>query len=76
MRVDVGYIEDETGTQVAQILVARRANLKNIDWTYPMIAPAAVVPMPSRQQPAAQQADDTRIVARESEPSTKEVSNE
>ena len=71
MRVDIGYIEDATGTQVAEILVARRSSPSVIAWKYPMTEPAAVTPMPvtptETEQPAAASTEETRIVAREND---------
>lgn len=66
MRVDIGYIEDETGTQVAEIMVARRKSPSEIAWTYPMTAPAAVTPIPVTQTTEAEVAEiqKTRIVPR------------
>jgi hypothetical protein len=69
MRLDIGYIEDETGTQVAKIMVARRWNPGRIHWTYEMTPPADgdVLPFPVDATTPVAPADDSRIVARESE---------
>lgn len=68
MRVDIGYIEDETGTQVAEIMVARRSSPAVIAWTYSMTTPPDVMPMPvSPKRPVTPPvpAENTRVVARE-----------
>lgn len=66
LKVDIGYIEDETGTQVAEILVARRDTPSRIAWTYSMTPPADVTPIPV--EPAAPVTPvETTIVAREAE---------
>jgi hypothetical protein len=67
LRVDVGYIEDETGMQVAQILVAHRRNPGSIDWTYEMTPPADVLPLPVGPMAPAPTTDPARVVARVSE---------
>jgi hypothetical protein len=67
MRVDVGYIEDETGTQVAEIMVAHRRYPRTVHWTYSMTPPADVQPMPAAPTPIAPAGDETQVVARQSE---------
>jgi len=67
MKLDIGYVEDETGTRVAEVLVARRDTPSSMAWTYPMTAPAAVTSLPSEvQAPAAAEAK-TEIVGRKAE---------
>ena len=68
MKVDIGYIEDETGTHVAEILVARRDTPRRIAWTYAITSPATVTSMPVEPvAPAAAAEEETRIEAREAE---------
>jgi len=69
LKVDVGYIEDETGTQVATIMVAHRRNPGRVHWTYEMTPPADVQPLPvAPSVPVAPpRSGETQIVARESE---------
>jgi len=68
MKVDIGYIEDETGTHVAEILVARRDTPRQVAWTYPMTSPATVTSIPVVPvAPAAAADEETRIEAREAE---------
>jgi hypothetical protein len=73
MRVDIGYIEDETGTQVAQIMVAHRRSPRSIHWTYPMLPPADVTPMPVEPTPThTPSTGETRVVGRKPENKDKE----
>lgn len=65
MKVDIGYIEDATGTQVAQIMVARRDRPNHVAWKYGIMAPAAVTPMPIQPAAAEEAGEQTRIVPRE-----------
>jgi hypothetical protein len=67
MKVDIGYIEDETGTHIAEILVARRNTPSSIAWTYPMTSPATITAMPVETAASAETGDTTRIVAREAD---------
>jgi hypothetical protein len=68
MKVDIGYIEDETGTHVAEILVARRDTPSVMAWTYPMTGPGDVTSLPvTTTVPDAPAAGGTQIVAREGE---------
>lgn len=66
-RVDIGYIEDETGTQVAEILVAQRDTPSRVAFTYPMTTAAAVTPMSVEPSAPAATEETTRIVPREAE---------
>lgn len=66
MRLDIGYIEDETGTHVAEVKVARRSSPSRVAWTYPMTESAEVTPMsiPETEEAASAPAEGTRVVAR------------
>ena len=64
MKLDIGYVEDETGMRVAEILVARRDTPGSMAWTYPMTAPAIVTSLPFEvPAPIAAEAT-TKIVGR------------
>jgi hypothetical protein len=68
MKLDIGYIEDETGTRVVEVMVARRDRPNHVAWTYPMTAPAAVTSLPFEvTAPAAAIEATTEIVGRKAE---------
>lgn len=69
--VDIGYILDETGMEVADVMVARRVTPERVHWTYSMLPPADVTPLPvAPVVPIRPRSDEARVVARNTQPST------
>lgn len=67
LRVDIGYVEDETGTQVAKIMVARRSSPKHIEWKYDVTAAAVVTPMPAPAETEKPAAEEAHVIGRSPE---------
>lgn len=67
LRVDIGYIEDATGTQIAEIMVARRDTPRHVDWKYPMTVAASVTTIPVATTTTETSKEATQVVGREVE---------
>lgn len=60
IRVDIGYLMNETSTGVERVMVARRKAPRFMDWMYPIFAPNSGAPVPiAKTMPAK---DDTAHV--------------
>jgi hypothetical protein len=51
LRVDIGYVLNDTGTGVEQVLVAHRKTPQIIDWVREIPAPDSGAPIPLAKQP-------------------------
>jgi hypothetical protein len=75
MRVDIGYVENETGSGIAEIKVARRLKPRAMDWVYAMTRITKVTPIPAGAEAPATR--ESQVVGRiaDSQPSTQVAGN-
>ena len=74
VRVDIGYLPNETGTAVERVMVAKRRSHRVMHWTRPIELPETGTPIPLEKRPVTPlpSTGETRIEARVSDENTKQ----
>jgi hypothetical protein len=61
IRIDIGYLLNDTGTDVDRVMVAHRKAPRMIDWVYVIDGPDAGTPQPIKKTPSSPPDEGTQI---------------